>query len=85
MYRHNDGLYFCSMGEEVLLFHEERQEYFKLNGPGAAIWRLLSEPNSVDGIVTQLSQEFVIDDDTCRSDVQEFVSELIKNNFIVSA
>ena len=84
MYRHNDRLYYCSMGDEILLFHEEKQEYFRLNPTGAAIWRMFSEPHTIDDVVGRLRDEFAVEENTCRDDVSHIVEDLVKNSFLVA-
>jgi hypothetical protein len=85
MYRHNDHLYYCSMGDEILLFHEETQEYFRLNHTGAAIWKMFNNPKSIDDVVGCLQSDFAVEKHHCENEVSQFVAALLANSFLVPA
>jgi hypothetical protein len=71
------------MGDEILLFHEEKQEYFRLNQTGAVIWRLFSSPQTVHGVVARLQSEFAVDESQCVDEVSQFVTDLVTHSFLV--
>lgn len=73
------------MGDEILLFHEEKQEYFRLNQMGAVIWRMFNTPQTVNGVVARLQSEFAVDENQCRDEVSQFVTNLVTHSFLVPA
>jgi hypothetical protein len=73
------------MGDEILLFHEGKQEYFRLNPTGAAIWRMFSEPHTIEDVVGRLRDEFVVEAERCGDEVSRFVASLVANCFLVAA
>ncbi len=85
MYRQNDRLYYCPMGEDLLLFHEEKQEYFRLNRTGTAIWKMFNEPRSIQDVVERLKGEFAVDENTYVGEVSQFVADLLSSSFLVAA
>lgn len=56
--------------------------FFQLNRTGTAIWALVSEPRSLGAICDQLAGEFRVDPETCRTDVVEFVEELLERGVL---
>ncbi|WP_404445264.1 PqqD family peptide modification chaperone [Sutcliffiella horikoshii] len=46
---------------------------------GGAIWDLLQEPNSVNGIVSQLQEEYEVDEKTCEFQVMSSLECFIRN------
>jgi hypothetical protein len=68
-------------GEAVLLDLRSGR-YFGLNGTGARVWALLKDGLERVDIAEQLVEEFDVDVDTARADVDAFVDTLIERALI---
>lgn len=53
-----------------------------VNETGATIWKCLQEETDTDQIVQVLTEEYDVDDETARKDVEEFTSMLRKNGIL---
>lgn len=73
--RSND-LLGAAVGEELLMMSIEQGSYFSLNSVGARIWELLENPTSIEELVAALTGEYDVPADTCRAEVEKFLSAL---------
>lgn len=60
---------------EICLFHPENAQYLNLNATGSAIWTMLESPTDRDGLVAQLLARYEVEEATCRSETEAFLSE----------
>ena len=67
---------------EICLFEPVKAEYLNLNNTGSAIWNLLSEPTTLECLLTELQNLYAVDASTCRKDTEEFISEAIKRGML---
>ena len=68
-------------GETVLL-NLEGEAYFSLNEVGTRIWQLLADGKPLGEIHDILQTQFVVDAERCKSDVDEFVADLLNRNLV---
>ena len=69
--------------EEVILMSIEADSYFGLDPIGSYIWELLSkQPSTVNELVVLLTEEYEIDEETCRKDVQIFINDMSTRKLI---
>ncbi|NDP21249.1 MAG: PqqD family protein [Paludibacter sp.] len=54
----------------------QMNELFTLNETGKFIWECLDEKNTFDDIVALLTEEFDIDENTARTDVELFLKKI---------
>ncbi len=55
-----------------------------INFLGTEIWKLC-DGRDIDGIVAELLEQFDVEQDVLRTDVQTFLDELIKKGFVTNA
>ena len=53
-----------------------------LNEVGAFLWNKLQNDITIDGLVQEVLNEYEVDEDTARKDIQEFVDYLQKADII---
>lgn len=83
LYRRNTNLYWAPLDNELLLFHQEDLEYYRLNDTGALIWDFLDEPKSLEEIASMLLGRFAVKDEECRRALTEFVESLVDTRLLV--
>ncbi|NNM83226.1 MAG: PqqD family protein [Burkholderiales bacterium] len=66
----------AAVGEEFLMMSIEKGSYFSLNSVGARIWELLENPLTVGELVIRLAEEYDVSPDTCRNEVETFLTAL---------
>ena len=67
---------------ETVMLDVDEGTYFGVTGVGRAIWDLLAETTTVDSIVQELLARYDIDEATCRSEVDSFVSDLADQGLV---
>ena len=72
--------------DEAVLMSIEAGFYFSLDPVGSRIWEMLSkEPASFDELVAKLMEEYGVDEDTCRADVEAFLEEMKSRKLVRQA
>ena len=64
------------VGEEMLMMHRETGTYLGLNEVGTRIWDLLAECDGAAALCARLEQEYAVDPEVCRADVDAFLEEM---------
>jgi Coenzyme PQQ synthesis protein D (PqqD) len=67
---------------ELVMMSIERGNCYSLEGSGAAIWKLLSNPISGNDICTKLADVYDVAPSTCHADVQRFLQGLLQEGLI---
>jgi hypothetical protein len=70
------------VGEEMVMMNAERGAYLGLSAVGARIWELIETPRDTDELCAQLTGEFEVAPETCRSEVMQFLEELASNGAV---
>ncbi|HEX6357334.1 PqqD family protein [Actinophytocola sp.] len=65
-----------TIGGETIVLNLPSSQYFAITGIGSRVFQLLSEDRSVDELVTAILDEYDVDEDTARRDVETFVDRL---------
>lgn len=82
VYSQVEGNIISDMDGEKVMFSIVNGKYYNLGEVGGAIWDLLQEPNSINGMVSQLQEEYDVDEKTCEMQVMEFIAMLHKEGLI---
>ena len=67
---------------EVVLLNLVTEAYFGLDEVGAGLFGLLQEDVSLNDAHQRLLEEYDVDGDTLRSDLEDLVSELIRHGLL---
>jgi hypothetical protein len=73
------------MRDEVMLLHTRTEQYFALNEVGAKLWSLADGRCNVSDILAVLREEYDVDQDELRTDVEELLTELVTNQLLTWA
>jgi hypothetical protein len=74
---------FNKLDDEIMMMSIKNSEYYGLDNIASRIWELLANPSTLSQIVEKLSEEFEVSEDTCYTDVTEFLKALDEKNLIV--
>jgi hypothetical protein len=77
--RKQDGWLCAKVGDELVMMSVQKGHYIGLNDVGARVWALLDQPSDVDGICAQLVCEFEVAPDVCRTEIDQFLQDLVKH------
>ena len=72
----------ADLGGESVLLDPTSGRYFGLNEVGTRIFELLGEPRSVSDLVNILMEEYEVGAPQLRSDVEQFVGEMMSRGLI---
>jgi hypothetical protein len=72
----------AKVGDELVMMSAEKGNYIGLSEVGARIWELIEPPQYVDAVVAQLQNEFEVEPEVCRAEVETFLEELLKHGAI---
>ncbi len=60
-------------GPELAMMHLENNAYYTMDDIGAAIWNLLEEPRTVEGLCAELCRRYEVGPEQCLADVLAFL------------
>lgn len=78
----DDDVLFTSMGEDAVLLHVQRGDYYSLNKVGARLWMLVDGTKSIDELAKLITDEFEITHDQAVNDVAELAEQLVKEELV---
>jgi hypothetical protein len=70
------------LGDEAVLLNFDEGIYYGLNDVSARIMEMLAETRTVNEIVEGILQEYDVDEQQCRADVVQLLTELEKHKLI---
>lgn len=70
---------------EMVFFNHNTGKYFGTGPVGADIWAYVDSPKSISEICDYLLETYDIDRETCETQVQKFVREMIAGGIVTSA
>lgn len=80
---HRDGDWLAAkVGDELVMMSAAKGNYIGLSEVGARIWELIETPNDIDTVCAALQREFVIEPDTCRTEVEAFLEQMEKHGAV---
>lgn len=73
---------FTSMGEDAVLLHVQRGDYYSLNKVGARLWTLNDGKKTIADLAREITDEFEISQDEAESDIIELAQQLEKEGLV---
>ncbi|MFN5608027.1 MAG: PqqD family protein [Bacteroidota bacterium] len=82
-YKRDGGNFLISqLGQELVLMDTKTGDYLGINAVGTHIWNLLADSKSVQELVTELISLFEVTEAQCKTEVEQFLSDLEKRKMI---
>ncbi|MCM3783257.1 lasso peptide biosynthesis PqqD family chaperone [Neobacillus mesonae] len=81
-YVQEEGYVVSDMNGDKVMMSIQSGKYYNLGRTGGRIWELLSNGNTLMGIVAVLSTEYSVDQEKCSSQVEQFLNTLLKEGLI---
>ena len=72
----------AKVGDELVMMSAEKGNYIGLSEVGARIWELIETPQEVEAVCVRLQDEFEVEPEVCRTEVESFLNELVKHGAI---
>ena len=73
------------VGDEIVLVNLQSEEMYSLNPTGARAWQLLGEGHDQDAIEATLSDEYEIDREEVRRELEALFEELERSRLVERA
>lgn len=67
----------ADVADDAILLDIDTGYFFQLNVTGAKIWAFVEQPQTLGALTDHMAASYKVDGETCRSDVAEFVADLI--------
>ncbi|HEX4409644.1 MAG TPA: PqqD family peptide modification chaperone [Xanthobacteraceae bacterium] len=72
----------AKVGDEMVMMSAEKGNYIGLSEVGARIWELIETPQDVTSVCATLENEFEVEPEICRTEVETFLDELKKHGAV---
>lgn len=69
--------------DAVYVFNEENGSVIKFENVAAEVWNMVSEGNNINEIVARISLKYGVDNSQAQRDIDEFIFELERENYLV--
>ncbi len=80
-----EDVLFTSMGEDAVLLHIERGDYYSLNKVGSRLWVLADGSKSIADLASLITQEFEISREVAEKDIMELAEQLVSEGLVRTA
>ena len=70
------------VGGETVILDLDDDTFLRLNAAGAALWKALDVPRSIESLAAALQEQFGIDESTARVDASAFVEDMSKRGLL---
>lgn len=72
----------AELGSELVALDAEAGTCFGFNEVATSVWRLLAEPQTLQQLCSTLSQQYVVEQQECKSDVSALLEELVRAGLV---
>lgn len=78
----NEAVVAADVGNELVLLDIETGIYFGLDAVGARVWQMLTDGRARDEIVANLLQEYEVEEEQLRGDLEILLSQLAERGLV---
>lgn len=68
--------------DEIVMLDLELGKYFALNPVASRVWELLEKPNSIEELCKSLLNEYQVEEEQCKKEVEALLEQLVKLKLI---
>ena len=72
----------ASVGDELVMMSPGEGLYLGLTSVGARIWELIETPAALDDVCARLMEEYDVEPEACRAEVESFLQDLAKHGAV---
>jgi hypothetical protein len=85
MIKANNKILFQKLGKEAVILHLDSEEYFGLDEIGTRIWEVLKQEGSAEKALSILLEEYNVEEEILRADIEELIEQLRKEKILKDA
>lgn len=82
-YIHREGTISGKLHDELVMMDIQKGKYFSLNPVAASIWDMLEKPLALEELCAMLTEEYEVEDEQCKEEVEGHLREMVKLGLIV--
>ncbi|ASK88437.1 PqqD family protein [Sphingorhabdus sp. SMR4y] len=82
IFRPTTKVLLSELDDGIVMMDVDTADYLALNPVSSRIWSLIGQDLALCDIYAELRKEYQVDHDTCRSEVRDFVGDLLDRGFI---
>lgn len=72
----------AKIDDDMVLMHIQTADYLGMNQIATRIWELLLDPLSVDELIQKLLEEYEVEEEQCRKDVENLLISMKERGLI---
>jgi hypothetical protein len=72
----------ADMDGDLVMMSIDHGEYYGVGGVGPRVWELLEQPITVAAITAVICDEFDVEEDRCREDINGFARQLLEMGLV---
>jgi hypothetical protein len=76
------GMVTADMDGQWVMMSVESGKYYSLDPVGSRIWDLIERPRTVNALVAALLTEYKVEEEQCRTNVSDFLNEMIEKGLV---
>ncbi|WP_425072743.1 PqqD family protein [Sagittula sp. S175] len=74
----------CAYGDGVAILSLKSNRYFSLDPVGTVVWTQLEKDADINGLVEAVTQEFDVEPEVCREDIEQLLASMLNAELIES-
>jgi hypothetical protein len=82
MLRRKAAVVGADVADDAILLDIDSGYFFQLNRTAAKIWAFVEVPQTLGALTEHMAASYKVDAEICRSDVTEFVADLIERGML---
>lgn len=82
LYRRSPDALSAEVDEDVVALQAVRGFAYGMEGVTASVWQRLQQPASVDQLVAGLRDEYEVEEEQCRAEVSELLTQLVGEGLV---
>lgn len=72
-----------ALGEEIVMMNTDNGDYIGVNGVGADIWNMLSEPLRINDLIKKITELYEVTPEQGKSDLDIFLQRMLKHEMLI--
>lgn len=77
-FQRNSNTISSRLQDDLVMMDIDKGKYFSLNPVATRIWDLIEKPLSLDELCKLLMEEYEVEAEQCRTDVDEVLAEMVR-------
>lgn len=82
LYRQNKDVIFREEEDEAIIFNPDNSDIVVINSTGCFIWSKCDGKNTREDLINNIIEEFDTTAEVAKKDLEQFLSDLEKRNFV---